>query len=150
MKTILINRYTSTRNGTQSHVSVVGHEQTWHGLERPWLDNLPFESCIPTGIYGLLPHTSPMYGECRVFIGGSVAINPDHVGEGSAERFLCLVHSANYTRQLQGCLALGTGKSDYHEAEDSYAVWNSRIALKQFQDVLGYRSAECVISWNYQ
>jgi len=145
MKTILINRYASTRNGTQSNVSVAGAGNEWHGLERPWLDNLPFESCIPTGTYALLPWESPRYGECYIFVGGKVSID-----EGRAERYACLIHPANYTRQLQGCLALGIKKTDYHKPEDSAAVWSSRDALGSFEKAVGREPMQAVISWNYQ
>lgn len=145
MKTILINRYASTRNGTQSNVSVAGNEQSWHGLERPWLDNLPFESCIPTGTYALLSWESPRYGECYIFVGGRVSID-----EGRAERYACLIHPANYTRQLQGCMALGMKKEDYFKGKDSAAVWSSRDATNQFRNVVGTEPAQVVISWNYQ
>ena len=144
MKTITIDRYSSTRNGTQSVISVVGSDQSWHGLERPWLDNLPYESCIPTGTYVVLPWESPRYGTCRIFVGGDVAIS-----EGRADRFACLIHPANYTRQLQGCLSPGCSKADYYEPETSCAVWKSRDALSQMQEVLGDDPAECVIRCNY-
>lgn len=144
MKTVFIERYSSTINGVQSHVQVgtSSGAQTWHGLERPWLDNLPFESCIPTGTYALLPWKSPKYGDCRIFIGGEVGIN-----KGDGERFACLIHPANYTRQLQGCLALGKNKADYYESEKSSAVWSSRDAVNAFSDVLGDEPAQAIISW---
>ena len=143
MKTVEIERYASTKNGVQSHVKC-GNDQ-WHGLERPWLDNLPFQSCIPTGTYALLPWESPQFGAVYIFVGGSVGIQ-----EGAGERYACLIHAANYTRQLQGCLALGMKKSDWYEVEESAAVWSSRKALDDFKDKVGYQDpVQAVIKWSY-
>ena len=140
MKTLYINRYSSSERGTQSNV--VYETNKWHGLERPWLDNLPYESCIPSGVYSLLPWTSPKYGEVYIFVGGEVGIN-----DGDGSRFACLIHPANYTRQLQGCLCLGKKKSDYYESEKSSAVWSSKDALADFRDVMSYEPMQAVIRW---
>ena len=146
MKTVLVDRYSSTKNGTQSLVRFVGSgDKPWHGLERPWLDNLPFQSCIPTGTYALLPWKSPKYGDCHIFVGGSVSLE-----EGSAERYACLIHPANYARQLQGCLALGMKKSDYYEREGSSAVWSSKDAVGEFRVAAGKEPMQVVIRWNYE
>lgn len=143
MKLVRIERYASTKNGVQSNVTFEGNH--WHGLERPWLDNLPFMSCIPTGEYVLLPWESPTFGPVYIFIGGTVSVE-----EGFGTRYTCLIHAANYTRQLQGCLALGQNKSDWHEPEKSAAVWSSRNALDDFKSKLGYSEPVLAsISWEY-
>jgi hypothetical protein len=143
MKSVCINRYSSTRNGVQSYVTC--EEDRWHGLERPWLDNRPFESCIPTGQYILLPWESPTFGPVYIFVGGSVSIE-----QGKGDRYACLIHSANYTKQLQGCLALGMDKVDWYEPQDSAAVWSSRKALSDFKEKVGYSDpVQVTISWEY-
>jgi hypothetical protein len=143
MKKVLIQRYSSSKNGVQSNV-LCGDDQ-WHGLERPWIDNLPFKSCIPTGTYTLLPWDSPHFGAAYIFIGGTVGVTAQ-----DGERYACLIHPANYTNQLQGCLALGMRKSDYHEAQDSAAVWSSRDALNDFKNKVGYEDPlQVKIDWVY-
>ena len=142
MKSLTVNRYSSSKNGVQSHVSY--GSDSWHGLERPWIDNLPYESCIPTGVYTLYPWDSPKFGDVYILIGGTVGIN-----QGDGERFACLIHPANYTHQLQGCLALGKKKSDYHKPEDTAAVWSSRDALNELKEAIGYSDpAQLIIKWD--
>ena len=143
MKTLYINRFASSELGTRSTVTYNSIEDSlWHGIERPWLDNLPYESCIPTGTYTLLPWNSPRYGEVYIFVGGSVGLT-----EGDGDRFACLIHPANYPRQLQGCLALGKTHSEYYEKEKSEAVWSSKDALSDFRETMGYEPMQAIIRW---
>ena len=140
MKTVLINRFESSERGTRSTVTC--GDDLWHGIERPWLDNRPFESCIPSGVYGLLPWDSPKYGEVYIFVGGSVGLT-----EGDGDRYACLIHAANYPRQLQGCLALGQNSTDYYEQEKSAAVWSSKAAVGDFRRTVGYEPMQAIIRW---
>ena len=63
-----------------------------HTMERPWLNNKPFVSCIPAGVYTISPVDSPKFGltyEIKDVIGRT------HV----------LIHKANKPSQLEGCIA---------------------------------------------
>ena len=74
-------------------------------IEPPWLDNKPFVSCIPVGEYQLEPYYSQKYGDVVAMVGEGVVANKHDAKEG--DRYGCLVHSANWASQLQGCVAPG-------------------------------------------
>ena len=132
---IIVDRYESTGKGTLSNVSVIDPHSdtpitTYFGIECPWKDNQPSVSCIPGGKYDLVPHSSDKYGEVWAFVGGTVS---HYYDDGQSERYACLIHSANYAHQLQGCLAIGVGAGDNDGVP---AVWNSRKAIKSLGDHL--------------
>ena len=133
MKEIYIHRR-QVEGATRSVWQV--HNCAFHGIEQPWRDNRPYRSCIPAGIYSLVPWTSPKHGECFAFMGGTVALRQEDLYLPSITRFACLVHVANYADQVEGCFGLGlqTGRRD---ADRAAAVWKSRMALQELRDVLG-------------
>ena len=101
MQIVRIDRFETSIRGTMSEVSI--GEVRIKGLERPWLDNAPFKSCIPTGIYYLVPHESPRFGKVHAFRGGTVSIRPNE----ATQRSHILWHPANRVEELAGCLATG-------------------------------------------
>jgi hypothetical protein len=132
---IIVSRYESTANGTLSNVTLSDPSsdtpiETYFGIECPWKDNQPSISCIPGGDYDLVPHLSDKYGDSWAFVGGTVS---HYYDDGQSERYACLIHPANYARQLQGCLAIGIGAGVNNGVP---AVWNSRKALKSLGDHL--------------
>ena len=85
-------------------------DDTWHSLEQPWLDNLPYRSCVPLGEYELRPYTSPRYGNCYIMVNEELNVFEFEHSEGRPDdgRFLCLfVHRGNYVRNFQGCVGAG-------------------------------------------
>ena len=135
-----INRYKMDESGTLSTVRV--KDETFYGIERPWIGNRPQISGIPGGEYALIRHDSPRYGDVWAFVGGSVSYPPHR----QADRFACLIHAANYGNEVKGCLGLGLSAG---ETEDKrLAVWNSRKAIEKLHDILDdepYHSA--TIHW---
>ncbi len=106
--------------------------ETLHTIERPWLPGLPgglpFVSCVPDGRYQLLEHVRA--GGDRV----PAMRNPDlgvYYSERSVPseggRYLCLLHSANWVRQVQGCIAPGISAGI---AEDVHRTYSSRVAMR--------------------
>tara|TARA_R100001594_G_scaffold68050_2_gene102346 strand:- start:1196 stop:1657 length:462 start_codon:yes stop_codon:yes gene_type:complete len=138
---LLINRYKAVKGGTLSNVDLIcpdrGTINTFHGIECPWKENKAGVSCIPSGKYELVPHSSDRYPDVWAFVGGTVAHYPDSMQEGQT-RYACLIHAANYAHQIQGCLALGTGKGETkHDGESIPAVWSSRDAISALREELG-------------
>ena len=76
-----INRYKMDKSGTVSTVRV--KDETFYGIERPWIGNRPQISCIPGGEYALIRHDSPRYGDVWAFVGGTVSYQPHR----QADRF---------------------------------------------------------------
>ena len=99
-------------------------------VERPWLGNKPFVSCIPQGRYICEP---------RRYHGGGY----DAIGITSVEnRTHILMHIANFPSDVQGCI----GINQYHKV--SAGVWvgcNSRIAFNELMKELGNETFTLVI-----
>ncbi|ODR86730.1 DUF5675 family protein [Shewanella xiamenensis] len=96
-------------------------------VEREWLNNRKSQSCIPAGTYTLRHHNSPSKGHCLALESpelGVTVLGPSH-------RTHCLVHSANWPLQLEGCIAPGT-----HFHPDKWGVANSANALKMLLALL--------------
>jgi hypothetical protein len=84
-------------------------------VENPWLDNKPFDSCIPEGLYYLERYNSPSHGD-----GTWQFINvPD--------RTHVQIHVANYASDVSGCIGLGNSLMN-----DLGGVGSSRDAIAQF------------------
>lgn len=95
----------------------VGDEQFWT-IERPWLGNKPFESCIPEGVYAVRKYSSERFPDVWEL-------------QDVPERDYILIHAGNYATDVQGCIAVGTGF-----ARGSWMVTNSRDAIGRLHDLL--------------
>jgi len=113
---IELTRQSDSTTGIHGILKIL--DNVYHTLEQPYLDNLPFKSCVPTGEYVLLPYASLKYGNCYAMV------NPDlnvHQFENSPSRpeggrYLCLfVHRGNFVDNFQGCIGAGI---DYLKEQD--------------------------------
>lgn len=68
-------------------------------LELPDKNNKVGASCIPTGTYKVVRHDSPKFGACFWI--------KDVPGRSEI-----LIHPANFTRQLRGCISVGMDQKD--------------------------------------
>ena len=91
--------------------------ETFYSIERPWLNNAPNVSCIPVGNYDMGWRNSPRFGETW------------HVKDVQ-DRTYILIHAANFPKDVQGCIGLGTGLMG-----DRIAVSNSRKAVARFEEI---------------
>lgn len=92
-------------------------EERFYTIERPWLDNKPNVSCIPVGVYDTGWRESPRFGETW------------HIKD-VIDRTYILIHAANFPKDVQGCIGLGTGLMG-----DRVAVSNSRKAVARFEEL---------------
>ena len=139
---ITLNRIKMQTDGTLSEVSVNanGPEEAtiFYGIEKPWRNNEPFNSCIPAGCYTLQSFDSPRFGSTWAIVGGTVA-----KFKGQAERYACLFHAANYGKQVEGCIGLGLTSG---ETEDkALAVWTSKKAMAKFFALLEHEDTHTLI-----
>lgn len=121
---------------------VVG-DQIFTGLEQPWMDNKPFHSCIPAGVYTLEPFNSDKHPDTWVMVNTDLHvyaepgdIPPDLV---AVARFTCLIHAANLVEDVQGCIALGMESGTmYNEAlkRGEPAVFQSKKAMDLLRKLL--------------
>jgi hypothetical protein len=86
-------------------------------LELAWNDNKKRVSCIPKGVYKVVPRSSPKYK------------NHFHVTNVPNRDFI-LIHQGNYHTQILGCILVGLAHADINK--DGYAdVTNSVRALQR-------------------
>ncbi|MEH6825644.1 MAG: DUF5675 family protein [Motiliproteus sp.] len=96
----------------------VDDETTLFTIERPWLGNKAFESCIPQGVYRCQRYSSAKY--------------PDTFEvRGVPGRSKILIHTANWASDVQGCIGLGI-----EPMTDRFGVSKSRDAMAQFRALM--------------
>lgn len=102
-------------------------------MERGWLCNVPFQSCIPDGTYKLNAYSSPKYPDVW-----QIADVPG--------RTHILIHTANYAKQLAGCIAPGLAYTIRAPSEDdeACAVWSSRKACGRVFEYLAAQDAPTI------
>ena len=85
-------------------------------LELPFKLNARNISCIPTGVYKVIPRTSEKH-------------NKHYIIKDVMMRELILIHTANYYTQLRGCIAIGSNFYDIN-ADGEFDITNSSRSLK--------------------
>lgn len=103
-------------------------------VEQPDNGNMPFHSCVPAGIYELVPVDSPKYGEtfCLYNPDLNVVVNKGDM-KNRLTRYSCLVHPANKASQLQGCVAFG---EDLGLLDSEWCVTESRTTTERLMGLL--------------
>jgi hypothetical protein len=117
---ITLKRFAYHPRGTLGVMHVPMHQlHTFYTIERPWLDNAPFESCIPTGEYALQWKESPKFGLC-------------YEVKNVANRSHILFHVANFPEEIEGCIGVGMSLMT-----DRIAVSESRKGIEAFHKATG-------------
>jgi len=112
LKIITLNRIISSDEGILGLLHSNG-KPIAVTLERPWKDNMAWESCIPFGLYPLTR------------LDKSKAFNyPHYLLEGVPDRTFIKMHVANYPSELHGCIGVGS-----YFANGTIAVSKSRKAM---------------------
>ena len=109
---------------------------TFYTLERPWLDNKPYESCIPTGEYDCHMDESPKFG-LRYHV------------LGTEPRTHILIHPGNYVNDTAGCILLGMNEGEsWDESRDRTmpTLFKSKKAVDAFEQALAREPFRLVIS----
>jgi hypothetical protein len=132
---------TSSSEATTGTLSAGARE--FFTIELPWANNAPGKSCVPAGVYQLIPYSSPAHGQTWQL--HNPALNVYGTGVVPAGgRSECELHSANWARQLLGCIALGLEGQpmlDPMTGEVEPAVENSKDAIAELLGVLGALSS---------
>ncbi len=108
-------------------------------IERPWLNNQNFVSCIPEGRYTVQPYNSPKHAEVWQIM-------------NVENRQNCLFHSANFVRQLEGCVAPGLSAGYLLDnGINTRAVVQSVDAIQKMKEIIGYPSSfDLIIRSQYE
>ena len=116
-------------------------------LERPWQSGapggLPFESCIPDGLYTLRPHERGNGDKVVALVAPELGVyyrKEDRTN--GVGRYLILIHSANWVEQVVGCIAPGIVRTI---AENKVMVRSSRVAVAKIMKYIGNQDAEIEI-----
>jgi hypothetical protein len=112
-----------------------------HTIERPWIKGPDFgglsnESCVPDGIYQLVPYTrnkdgSKVVALINIKLGVYFAKKDRPEPKG---RFKCLIHAGNYLEDIIGCIAPGAGRTIH---KNRRMVTSSRATMQRL-DVQQY------------
>ena len=112
---IKLTRFAVMPEGTLGRMNFPSGAQLYT-IERPWIENRPFVSCIPAGVYQLEQDlTGRVHGPRLRAVPGRSQIN---------------IHPANKPHELQGCIAPGLDwRVDYHtpmvtSSNEAMAIFN--------------------------
>jgi hypothetical protein len=119
-------------------------------LERPWIpdpDGHPGgkqrESCIPDGLYSLIPHSSDRFPDTYELVNQAHGVYSQFLPVAQQwGRTAILIHPANRVAELLGCIAPGLRFGDINGAP---AVLESRLAMDKLRAVLGREKHEVII-----
>lgn len=134
---MILTRFTSTDYGTFG--KLIAEDKTFYTVEKPWQNNAPEISCVPDGEYTLTPHNSKKYGNVLCLINEDKGVT--HFKESHSKRYACLIHTANYERDVLGCIGLG----------DNYLghmITNSRKSINEFYELFDpLKEHKLTIKW---
>lgn len=119
-------------------------------VEQPWRQNRRFVSCVPVGVYDLVAYDSPKYGKTYALSNPDLDVVVYQADADEGQRYACLFHAANWSRQLQGCIAPGKdlawGKTGVYKP--NLMVTESRNTLAKLLPLL--ENEELLIRWKHQ
>ena len=104
-----------------------GATEICKSVEREWLNNKPYVSCVPAGLYKMTKHNSPSKGKCYCLTSKEQGVTL----AGPSVRTHVLIHIANWPEDLLGCIGPG---EDYHPSR--WGVMNSTSAFNDLMDLL--------------
>jgi len=127
----------------------IGGEFKCYTIEQPWRDNRRFVSCIPAGEYDITPYKSPKYGDVVALVNPDLGVVAYEEQGAETDRFACLIHAANWSHQLQGCIAPGVNISWGKDAafKNNLMVTSSKAMLKKILPEL--TGEKIMIRWKH-
>jgi len=124
---MMLRRFRSDSVGSFGTLEIDDH--VFFTVEKPWKNNEPFKSCVGEGKYSLIPHKSNKYGNVLCMVSEELGVT--HHKEPDSIRYACLIHTANYPHDVEGCIGLG---DNYNQAANM--VTNSRQSIIDFYDIV--------------
>jgi len=132
MARVVLERFAYSPDGTFGRLSLPGG-QRFFTVERPWLSNKPFESCIPDGVYVMEKRRSPVVERTTdgdYLEGWEITHVPG--------RTYIMIHPGNWPTDLAGCIAPGKA---YRVLNGRNAVTDSQITFAQVMAALDGRDS---------
>lgn len=135
-----LNLTRSLDNGqcTLGRLDLLGIEL--QSLERPWISGstggMPGRSCVPCGTYQLVLHDTEAHPKTFALVNEALGVYHYSVPQGRQGRTAVLIHVANRSQELRGCIALGMSRvlvaGEWRIAESRKAIdmFYSRVSWK--------------------
>lgn len=108
-------------------------------IERPWVPSSTSKggakgvSCVPAGTYKLVRHNTEAHPMTWALVNEDLDVaHLPRAGLASGVRTAVLIHPANYSHELRGCIAPGMRSG--RGPEGSAMVLESRKAMRQLQE----------------
>lgn len=135
--------FTLSRFGSIPEVGTPGFfnidSQEFPTIEREWLDNAPFVSCVPLGRYRIVHYSSRKYPEAYALVNEDLGVylNKEDMHTDSSGRYSILIHSANLASELAGCIAPGIDRGFLNiKGKTGLGVFQSRTAIEAIYTIL--------------
>lgn len=140
MKKVILTR--TSGNDKQTLGTLTFENFTAKTLELPDKNNASRVSCIPVGTYICKYTKSPLFSKNagRDVYTYAILNVPNRAG--------IRIHSANYARQLLGCVALGSEHKDL-DADTQLDVVHSGDTVKRFEEFMNREDFELTIIKSY-
>lgn len=119
MKKVILQRTKKTSIGTFGLMTY--DKLKWYSGERPWLNNQHGISCIPIGNYMCKWTYFPR------------AKKYDYMVLNVPGRTGIFIHSANFPKQVEGCIFLGKSAGTM---DGEYGIFSSVTAIREFNEAL--------------
>lgn len=137
---LIMIRDTSTPNETLYKLQV--GEQVFDAIGQPDNHDTPNASCIPLGVYQLVPHDTAAHPDTWAMVNPELGVTHEPADPLPDDckyphRFACLIHPANFAHELQGCFAPGMSRQS---GTWGWMVKDSRMAFTTIQEILGIGS----------
>lgn len=114
-------------------------------IERPWVPHpnggkagAKFISCVPPGLYRVERFRRPSGERALILSAPELGVYglPENVPTGQEQlvRTLCLIHTANFSYEVNGCIGPGLTRS---KTPEWWMVANSREAMNRLRSAVG-------------
>ena len=148
MKRLLLERMPTTSIQTEGFLSF--DKDIRATIERPWINDgspggKPNESCVPSGIYKLIPHERPGGAKVVALVNEDIGVYylDEHRPDGKG-RYLILIHIGNWVKDIVGCIAPGLAKQN---SDQGRMVVSSKAAMGRVMDYINSEDAQLQIRW---
>ena len=110
-------------------------------MEKPWKDNEVMISCVPDGVYDLIPCESPKFGSTYYLENKGLNVSLC----GCTKRTHILIHKANMESELLGCIA-PVSSFGVLDGKSEWCGFSSGKAYNKLMDMLDGKSHTITIT----
>jgi len=125
---IINSRFYMSKKQTVSTCIVPGFDFFFYIMEDPWINNKPFVSCIPAGLYSLVKHNSIDHPDTWALVNTKLGVY-HHIEDIPTDkqrtaRYECLIHPGNWVYNFKGCMGPGMAYNNIDMVEDSQRAFH--------------------------